>query len=55
LYHETWDLAHAHLLQREKDKIAESKKELERQINDLKIIENMQPPKKEENGGNEKI
>ncbi len=46
LYHETWVAAHAYLLQRAKDRITSTKSEWERQINELKIIENM----KEKNG-----
>jgi len=44
LYHETWDLAHAYLLQRAKDRVVRSQSELEGRQNDLKVIENMQPP-----------
>jgi len=44
LYHETWDFAHAYLLQRAKDRVAWSQSELEGRKNDLKVIENMQPP-----------
>ncbi len=44
LYHETWDLAHTYLLQRAKIRIAQSQSELEGRKNNLKVIENMQPP-----------
>ena len=44
LYHETWDAAHIYLLQRAKDRIAQLQWALEARMNDLKIIENMQPP-----------
>ena len=45
LYHETWKAAHTYLLQRAEGRVDQGRNDLERWINDLKIIENMQVPK----------
>ena len=45
LYHETWTIAHAYLLQRAEGRVDQGRNDLERRINDLRIIENMQVPK----------
>lgn len=41
LYHDTWEAAHAYLLERTKDKIAQVQDLLEKEKKDLRIIENM--------------
>ncbi len=40
LYHDTWEAAHAYLLHRAEERVDQSKNELERWINELRIIEN---------------
>lgn len=41
LYHETWEAAHAYLLERAKNRIDQSQSELNKFIGELKIIESM--------------
>ncbi len=40
LYHETWEAAHTYLLQRAEERVDQARNVLERQIEELRIIEN---------------